>query len=83
MRAAEAQCTRGAGGASGRESILSGRGAVAQPGERLLCKQEARGSSPLGSTTLLAAPSTPHLPGEPGEEAGGGGGVAEGVVGGG
>gem|GEM_PF-2624068 len=29
----------------------SHRGAVAQPGERLLCKQEVRGSSPLSSTT--------------------------------
>ena len=32
----------------------SRRGAIAQLGERLLCKQEVIGSIPIGSTTLRA-----------------------------
>jgi hypothetical protein len=32
--------------------ILDGRGAIAQLGERLLCKQEVTGSIPVGSTIL-------------------------------
>ncbi len=35
-------------------------GAVAQPGERLLCKEEVRGSSPLSS--ILLQKETPKLP---------------------
>ena len=32
------------------------KGAVAQPGERLVCNQEAVGSSPIGSTILRRPP---------------------------
>ena len=34
----------------GLVAIIPTGGAVAQPGERLLCKEEVRGSSPLSST---------------------------------
>ena len=37
------------------------RGAVAHLGERLLCKQEVRGSSPLSSTNLVLIPSHPDV----------------------
>ena len=33
---------------------MIGSGAIAQLGERLLCKQEVTGSIPVGSTRLLA-----------------------------
>ena len=34
----------------------SSSGAIAQLGERLLCKQEVTGSIPVGSTSLAASP---------------------------
>ncbi len=37
---------------------LGGLGAIAQLGERLLCKQEVTGSIPVGSTELLGAQTT-------------------------
>jgi hypothetical protein len=37
-------------------------GAVAQPGERLLCKEEVRGSSPLSSTTSPTVITTSEIP---------------------
>jgi hypothetical protein len=36
------------------ETISADNGAIAQLGERLLCKQEVAGSIPAGSTTLDA-----------------------------
>ncbi len=39
------------------------RGAIAQLGERLLCKQEVAGSIPAGSMTKTQCePSTPKVP---------------------
>jgi hypothetical protein len=38
--------------------FASGQGAIAQLGERLLCKQEVAGSIPAGSTITLT--SRPH-----------------------
>ena len=54
-RAAEARSWR-----SGRRPLpyTRGRGAIAQLGERLLCKQEVAGSIPAGSTELFGAQTT-------------------------
>ena len=35
-----------------------GRGAIAQLGERLLCKQEVTGSIPVGSTSFAPLPAS-------------------------
>jgi hypothetical protein len=37
------------------------RGAIAQLGERLLCKQEVAGSIPAGSTSFRAPPAKPRV----------------------
>ena len=36
-------------------------GAIAQLGERLLCKQEVTGSIPVGSTTVKAMPAAKRV----------------------
>ena len=41
------------------------KGALAQLVERLLCKQDAAGSSPTGSTSLLAVCPETRSPGQP------------------
>jgi hypothetical protein len=40
--------------------FANGRGAIAQLGERLLCKQEVAGSIPAGSTTLTTSRPNQH-----------------------
>ena len=37
--------------------VVERSGAIAQLGERLLCKQEVTGSIPVGSTNLVATPA--------------------------
>ena len=46
--------------AGSRKAVEQEDGAVAQLGERLLCKQEVVGSIPSSSTSIAAAPSRKH-----------------------
>ena len=48
----------GAGGHTPKRTHLT-RGAIAQLGERLLCKQEVTGSIPVGSTRHLCGAGAP------------------------